>query len=103
MERKEVDLTPLLSKPKRSTNRVISNVVDDLLIHHINETSKKFDALLLELRALRDKVQDLSEFKVQMVATARFTSLLYGALTGIVTLIAAGVIEYLVLIKVGGI
>ncbi len=60
--------------------------MEKLLQYFMQETDKKFDSIGSDLRGVNAKLDDLTKFKVEMLATARTTSLIVSVLSGLVTL-----------------
>ncbi|HLB41220.1 MAG TPA: hypothetical protein VJJ83_05495 [Candidatus Babeliales bacterium] len=66
--------------------------MDSVLDYHIGHSDKKFEELKIQIEALSEKVDELREFKVQMIATSRLVSLVVSAFSGLITLIVSTVI-----------
>lgn len=61
--------------------------MEQLLSYFIEETNRKFDALHGAVSGIETKLDDLTKFKIEMVATARLTALVTSALCGLITLL----------------
>lgn len=81
--------------------------MEPLLKYFIDETNKKIDDLKAdvsegrkETREVRDKLSDLQAFKVEMVVSARWVSLLVSAACGLLTMLATAYLNHK--LKLGG-
>lgn len=61
--------------------------MEELLRYFIQETNEK-------LMSIETKLEDLQEFKVEMMASARITSLIISSFCGLVTLLTTLVTVY---------
>lgn len=60
--------------------------MENLLQYFMKETDRKFDSIDARFDKLDDKLDDLTKFKIEMVASARLTSFLVSAVCGAITL-----------------
>lgn len=63
-------------------------VSDQLLRHHIEETREKFQEIKEDLGEIRDKLECISAFKIEVATTSRNVSLIVSAFCGLITLLA---------------
>lgn len=69
---------------------------NDLLDYFVEQTDKKIDALVGEVKEIKTSLQDLAQFKVQMMVSSRWVSLIISAICGLATFIGTiGVTIYL--------
>lgn len=61
--------------------------MEELLKHHIQDTRDRFNELKQELTALHEKLEDLRDFKISLIATSRTTSIIVSTVCGLITLI----------------
>jgi hypothetical protein len=62
--------------------------MEELLKYFIKETGEKFAEVKSDLSEINEKLGDLREFKIQMLASARTTSFIVSAICGFITLLA---------------
>lgn len=74
--------------------------MEELLKRHIEETDRRFECMSVQLDKISDRLEDIHTFKVEMIYTARMVSLIVSSLCGFVTLIATGVITYLLTYRI---
>ncbi len=60
--------------------------MDNILKYHIEDTKEKLLEIKEDIEDLTATIEDLKEFKIQLVATSRLTSLIVSAICGFVTL-----------------
>lgn len=73
--------------------------MEHLLKHHIHETEKRFEDIHKTLTNIDEKLSELKEFKIKLIVTSRFFSLIVSAICGVCTLIASTVVTYYINIK----
>lgn len=61
--------------------------MEELLRYFIQETKEK-------LVSIEDKLEDLQKFKIEMMSSARFTSLVVSSVCGFITLISSLLLVY---------
>lgn len=64
-----------------------------LLNYHINETNQKFAEIKEDLEQIRERLDKLSEFKIDMIATSRTVSFIVSALCGILSLLVTTLVS----------
>lgn len=74
--------------------------MDKLLERHMVETDRKFEELKDDMALLVAKIDDLRDFKIQLLASSRFFSLVVSAICGLFTLAASSFVTYYVTLKV---
>ncbi len=60
--------------------------MEKLLQYFMQETDKKFEGLSEDIQGVQAKLEDLSKFKIEMIASARLTALIVSAFCGFITL-----------------
>ncbi len=68
--------------------------MEQLLKHHIHDTERRFDAVDNSLDHIFGKLDDLHHFKVEMLVSARWVSLLVSVVTGFVTMVVTTALSY---------
>lgn len=66
--------------------------MEKLIEYFINETNKTRDELKSEIRLIQERLNDLQKFKVEMIVSARWVSLIVSAVCGLLTMIVSAVI-----------
>lgn len=65
--------------------------MDRLLDYHMKQTEKRFDELKADIHdqfmLVNTKLEDLTRFKIEMLASARTTSLIVSSLCGLLTMV----------------
>jgi hypothetical protein len=74
--------------------------MDPLLQRFIQETDRRFEQVSEQIKDVHEAVKDLTKFKVEMVVSARWTSMLVSAALGLVTLAASTAISVYITSKV---
>lgn len=74
--------------------------MEELLKRHIQETDRNFEDIHKDLHQLTKQIEDLRDFKMKLLISSRFFSLLVSAICGVVTLIASSFVTYLINIKI---
>lgn len=67
--------------------------MQDLFKLYTEYTDKRFDDIKEDLHDLGAKIDDLREFKVEMVATSRLVSFIISAVSGLITLIISTIVS----------
>lgn len=70
--------------------------MEQLLRYHIEVTEKQFTEMREELVVIRDKLDALQEFKIQMLTNSRTVSFVVSAICGLVTMVVSGIVNYLI-------
>ena len=73
--------------------------MEELLKRHIQESDRRFEDIYEGLVLLSSKVDDLRDFKTQLLISSRFFSFVVSALVGIFVFIASSVTTYYIAIK----
>lgn len=73
--------------------------MDELLKRHIVETDRKFEELQEDVALLVSKIDDLRDFKIRLLVSSRFFSMIIGAICGAISLLASSFVTYYVNIK----
>jgi hypothetical protein len=73
---------------------------EELLKYHIQDTGKKFDDLNDSLKMINSRLDDVQAFKMEMIISARWVSLIVSALCGLVTMTGSAVLNYFLTIKI---
>lgn len=60
--------------------------MDKLVQYFMQETDKKFSAIRSDLSSICLKLEDLTQFKSEMVASAKLTSIVVSTIFGLLTL-----------------
>lgn len=63
-------------------------MADELLRHHIEETREKFQEIKEDLSYVRDRLDGISAFKIEIATTSRNVSFIVSAICGLITLLA---------------
>lgn len=63
--------------------------MQQLLEYHIKDTNEKMAALRVDLRQIDRKLDDLTKFKVEMIVSSRWVSLLVSSFCGLLTLVVS--------------
>lgn len=63
--------------------------MENLLKYHIQATEKKFDELHDSIKELSQKMDNVNEFKVKMIASSRTVSFIISAVCGAITLLVS--------------
>lgn len=72
--------------------------MEKLLQYFMTDTEKKFDSLNAKVDNVFNKIDDLTKFKIEMIASARMTALIVSALCGGITLIGT-VVTIIVMVR----
>lgn len=59
--------------------------MEELLKYFIKETDRKFDDIRSNMEGVNVKLEDLTKFKVEMLATARATSFMVSVVVGVIS------------------
>ncbi len=68
--------------------------MENLLEHHIAETRQRFKELRSDFKIIEYKIDELHDFKIQTIMSAKMTSMIISAVCGFVTLVATCTVEY---------
>lgn len=63
--------------------------MESLLKYHIQSTEKRFDELNSNIKELSQKMDNVNEFKVKMIASSRTVSFIISAVCGAITLLVS--------------
>lgn len=75
---------------------------NDLLQHHIRETTRQFNEIKDDLDCINTKIDNLHEFKLKLLVNTKWISLIVSAGCGFLTLVVTAIINYLLTKKLGG-
>lgn len=70
--------------------------MDKLIDYFIEETNKKFDDVKDRVDSIHKRLDDIEKFKVEMMVSSRWVSLLVSAACGLITLTASSVVSIIV-------
>lgn len=73
--------------------------MEELLKRHISETDRRFEEIQDHLEEISGKMDDLRDFKVKLIVTSRFFSIVVSAICGILTLLASSFVTYYINVK----
>lgn len=60
--------------------------MEPILEYHIEETGKRFSDIKEDLHDIKERLEELRDFKIETIATSRLVSLLVSAVCGLITL-----------------
>jgi len=74
----------------------------ELLQYHIDNTNKQFDEVKDKLHEINQRLDDVQKFKVEMLVSSRWISLVVSSVCGFFTLVATSILSYYVQLKLKG-
>ena len=74
--------------------------MEQVIKYHIDNTNKQFDEIKGSLHEINDRLDEVQKFKIEMLMSSRWVSLIISAACGFVTLTVTAILNYYIAIKI---